>query len=41
MKPEERDAAYLWDMLKAARDARDLLLASPSSPLLAAAQALA
>ena len=25
MKPEERDAAYLWDMLKAARDARDLL----------------
>jgi len=25
MKPEERDAAYLWDMLKAARDARELL----------------
>ena len=25
MKPEERDAAYLWDMLTAARDARDLL----------------
>jgi uncharacterized protein with HEPN domain len=25
MKPEERDAAYLWDMLKAARDVRDLL----------------
>lgn len=25
MKPDERDAAYLWDMLKAARDARDLL----------------
>ena len=25
MKPEERDAAYLWDMLQAARDARGLL----------------
>ena len=25
MKPEERDAAYLWDMLQAARDARELL----------------
>jgi uncharacterized protein with HEPN domain len=25
MKPEERDAAYLWDMLAAARDARELL----------------
>jgi uncharacterized protein with HEPN domain len=25
MKPDERDAAHLWDMLKAARDARDLL----------------
>ncbi len=25
MKPEERDAAYVWDMLVAARDARELL----------------
>jgi len=25
MKPEERDAAYVWDMLKAARLARELL----------------
>jgi uncharacterized protein with HEPN domain len=25
MKPEERDAASLWDMLRAARDARELL----------------
>ena len=25
MKPDERDAAYLWDMLQAARDARELL----------------
>jgi uncharacterized protein with HEPN domain len=25
MKPEERDAAYLWDMLQAARDVHELL----------------
>ena len=25
MKAEERDSAYLWDMLQAARDARELL----------------
>jgi uncharacterized protein with HEPN domain len=25
MLPEERDAAYLWDMLSAAREVRDML----------------
>ena len=25
MKPEDRDAAYLWDMLQSARDAHELL----------------
>lgn len=25
MKPDERDAAYLWDMLQSARDAREML----------------
>lgn len=25
MRPEERDAAYLWDMLEAAREVRDMV----------------
>ncbi len=29
MKPEERDAAYLWDMLQSARDARSVLEGRP------------
>ena len=29
MRPEERDAAYVWDMLSAARQARELLAGIP------------
>ena len=35
MQPEERDAAYLWDMLEAAREVRDMVADRESTEFLA------